>query len=196
MRASKKIELEEKISSFQLHDLTPLKQNSRFLKIVPYQVRLKDGTTFVREKIVKNSQDGRAVIIMALTTDDEVLFVVEPRVFTEEGVGVGLPAGYIEPGEKIEDAVTRELLEETGYSTSKINILGSFYQDEGCSSALNYGVIAINCKKVSCQHLDTDEHIEVFRCNLSEAYELLETGVIRGANSCLTMMLAKEYMKK
>ena len=40
-----------------------------------------------------------------------MLLVIQPRVFTENGVGVELPAGYVELGESIEEASKRELLE-------------------------------------------------------------------------------------
>ena len=196
MRKEKQEELDQKISSFQIQDLTPLQEQSHFLKVVPYNVKLKNGITFKRERLLKNNKDGSASITMAITEDDEVLFVIEPRVFTREGVGVGLPAGYAEKAEDMIEAALRELLEETGYLAGNIQVLGSFYQDEGCSGALNYGLLATKCKKIDTQHLDKDEHIEIFQCTIDEAYELLEKGYIKGANSQLTMLFAKPYLKR
>ncbi len=196
MRKEKLMELHHLISSFEIEDLTPLEEPSRFITVSPYHVKLKNGMEFNRERILKNKKDGSAAITMAITKDDEVLFVVEPRVFIKGGVGVGLPAGYQENQEAMEDASKRELLEETGYLAEEIRVLGSFYQDEGCSGALNYALLATNCEKVSSQHLDKDEHIEIFKCTLDEAYELLENGYIKGANAQLTMLLAKPYLKE
>ncbi len=196
MRKEKLMELNHLISSFEIEDLTPLEEVSHFVTVKPYHVRLKNGMEFNRERILKNKKDGSAAITMAITKDDEVLFVVEPRVFIKGGVGVGLPAGYQENQEAMEDASKRELLEETGYLAKEIRVLGSFYQDEGCSGALNYALLATNCEKVSSPHLDKDEHIEIFKCTLEEAYELLENGYIKGANAELTMLLAKPYLKE
>ena len=83
MRKEKQEELDRKISSFQIQDLTPLQEQSHFLKVAPYNVRLKNGITFKRERLLKNNKDGSASITMAITENDEVLFVIE-RVFLLE----------------------------------------------------------------------------------------------------------------
>lgn len=38
-------------------------------------------------------------LIMPITSDNEILTVIEPRVFTERTVAVSFPARYIEKGE-------------------------------------------------------------------------------------------------
>lgn len=38
-------------------------------------------------------------LIMPITSDNEILTVIEPRVFTKRTVAVSFPAGYIEKGE-------------------------------------------------------------------------------------------------
>lgn len=195
MEPMKRNELKNIISSFQIMKMEEIKTSPHFLTVIPFRVTLEDKTTFVREKLMKGKKDGSAVIIFAVTEEHDVLLVVEPRVFTKEGVGVGLPAGYIEE-EDVLDAAKRELKEETGYGDGQWTIMGSFYQDEGCSSALNYSVLALNCKKVGEQKLDFDEHIQLFLCPLEGVEELLEDGTIKGANSCLTIEHAKRYIKK
>ncbi len=42
------------------------------------------------------------------------------------GEGWSLPAGAIEPGETPQEAITREVMEETGYTVSSTSILGVF----------------------------------------------------------------------
>jgi ADP-ribose pyrophosphatase len=59
-----------------------------------------------------------SVAALALTRDGEVVLIEQHR----EPVGrtvLELPAGIVDPGEAPEDAVVRELLEETGYEAAR-----------------------------------------------------------------------------
>lgn len=172
------------------------KNENRFLTIESYICELNNGRTISREKILKNGKDGSAVIIYPITSDDKTIIAVEPRVFTKNTVGVGLPAGYIEEGEKPIDAAKRELLEETGYISDDLVEVGSFYQDQGCSSAFNHYFIAFNCKKVSEQKLDSSEIIKYFLVDNDELNELLETGTITGLNSAYLIEKCKRYRRR
>lgn len=172
------------------------KENSKFISSEAYHCKLNNGRTITREKILKNGNDGSAVIIFPITHDGKVILAIEPRVFTKRTVDIGLPAGYIENGEKPSIAAKRELKEETGYITDSLIPLGCFYQDQGCSSALNHYYLALNCKKVSKQHLDKDEFIKYILVNFDELDELLENNMIMGLNSAYAIEKGKSYVKE
>ena len=157
-----------------------------FIKTEAYKFTLNNGKTLNREKIIKGNRDGSAVIIVPFI-NDEVLLVIEPRVFTELGVGVGFPAGYIENMEDPKVAALRELREETGLVPDYIEEVDSFYQDEGCSAAYNHIFIAYNCKKLYDQELDKDEYIRYMQFTVDEALELEKSGYINGSNSKLAL---------
>ena len=172
-----------------------LEEESSFLKSVPYSCRLNNGQTIKRERLIKGSNDGSAVVILPLTNSDEVVLTVEPRVFTKRTVGIGLPAGYIEKGEQPIDAAVRELKEETGLVGNEIISLGGFYQDMGISSAYNRLFLIKNCIETHDINPDPGEYIKYIKCKYDEALELIELGYIEGCNAIITLERAKKYIK-
>jgi ADP-ribose pyrophosphatase len=76
------------------------------------------------------------IVVFALTGEDHVVGVWHykhgPRMRT-----LGVPAGYVQPGEKPLDAARREFLEETGYTAARWRSLGKFCVDgnRGCGWA-------------------------------------------------------------
>ena len=169
---------------------------SDFIKVEKYDCFLNNGKVISRDKILKNNKDGSAVIVLAVTKDKEVILTVQPRVFTKRTVGVGLVAGYVEDGEDYIDALKRELLEESGYTSNNIIELCSYYQDDGCSEAFNRGYIAFDCEKVSEQSLDKDEYIKSFLCTLDELVELDDMGYILDCGTKLIIEKAKKFLNK
>ena len=172
-----------------------VEQQNKILQSEAYFFTLNNGRTISREKLIKGKKDGSAAIIMPVVNGDEVLTVIEPRVFTELTVGVGFPAGYIENGEDVNVGALRELREETGYTTNNLIEMDSFYQDEGCSSALNHIFLALDCKKTCEQSLDQDEIVKYMLFSYEELFELERLGYIKGCNSKLALEKSKVYMK-
>ena len=184
MKREKLLELKSCIEEFKVNKMLMVGEGS-FIKSNSYLCYINNGRVIRRDKIVKKSNDGSAVVIMPVTSSGEIITVIEPRVFT----------GYIEKGEDSISAGSRELLEETGYASDDIILLDSFYQDEGCSSALIYSLIAFDSKKVGEQHFDSSEMIKYMSFTYEEILELEEMGYIAGASSKLTLCKAKKYME-
>lgn len=196
MRKEKLDELHSYIEELKVKRLELLDTNGKFLTSERYLVELNNGHVMTREKLVKNGRDGSAAIILPVTTGGNTLLVVQPRVFTRDGVAIELPAGYIDDGETYEEAARRELFEETGYVPESMILLGSFYQDQGCSPAYNQAFLAQGCQKVGSQHLDGDEFIRYFECSYDEAIELMNMGMINDCQSQLTIERSRQYLKK
>ena len=170
--------------------------NNKFLSIERYKCILRNGNTIYREKVLKNGLDGSAAIIFPITEDGKIILAIEPRVFTDKTVDIGLPAGYIEENENPEDAAKRELMEETGYEASKLISLGSFYPDQGCSGALNHYFLALSCKKVCEQSLDESEFIKYILVTFEELDFLYRNGYIKGLNTAYMIEASKKKIKE
>ena len=146
MRKEKLEELKGYIEEFKTIKVEEL-ENPGFLTIHKRLYTLQNGKQVTREILKKNKKDGSAAIILPLTKDLETILVIEPRVATKEGVGISLPAGYIEEGEDPVVAAQRELREETGFEASRIEEICSYYQDEGISGAFNHSFIAYDVEQ-------------------------------------------------
>lgn len=196
MRKEKLDELNEYVELLKTKRKKLMEMTGNFIKVNKYLVELNNGEVITREKILKGNSDGNASIVLPVTVDGNVILVVQPRVFTRSGVGIELPAGYVDVGEEYEDAARRELFEETGYVPENIRLLGQFYQDQGCSAAYNKSFLAEGCRKIGSQSLDSSEFIKYFECSVDELYELVELGMINDLQSQYTIEKAKQYIRR
>ena len=184
------------IESVTYKSLEKIPDEGSFIKTETYRVELKDGESFIREKISKNNGDGSAIVIIPIFENGDVMLCIEPRVFIKNGVGVGFPSGYIEKDEDVIVAAKRELLEETGITASSVINLGGHHQDSGNSAAFNNVLVAFDCKISDSQHLDDSEYIKNYRCSLDETFYLLDEGYITDANSVIALLRLYRYMKE
>lgn len=196
MRKEKEVELKSYIKELSTKEKELTQSSHNFITIEQYQCYLNNGKTITRDKIMKNNQNGSAVLIFPITKEGNTVITIQPRVFTKSTVGIGLPAGYVEENETYEETARRELQEETGYIPDKLIECCAFYQDEGCSSAYNKGFIALGCRSTGKQHLDSSEYIKYVECTIEELLELVERGQITDGGSQLLIEKAKKYLKK
>lgn len=197
IRKAKLEELKSLVSELKTTEVIErqIEQQNKFLQSKGYYFKLNNGRIIPREQLLKGNNDGSAAIIMPVLENNEILTIIEPRVFTELTVGIGFPAGYIEKGEDAKIGALRELREETGFVPKTIFEIDSFYQDEGISSALNHIFLAQDCKKQYEQELDKDEIVKYMTFTYEELLELERLGYIKGCNTKLALAKSKKYVK-
>lgn len=116
------------------------------------------------EFVERNSPQG-AVIIVAVTPEDRVLFVEQYRVPILEFT-IEMPAGLIGDAghaddDNVADAARRELEEETGYTCARIIPLHSGPSSAGMSTEMMHFVRALDLRKVGAGGGDATENIVV-----------------------------------
>ena len=194
MNQSKLEEIEALFTKYGTKHKELVNLDKHFLKIESYKVELNLNKTIYRDKLVKNSGNGSACIIVPILDSNEVVMVVQPRVFAKRGVLLDFPAGYIEEGEDMDQAAKRELEEETGYSASKLERVASYYQDEGISDSRVNIFVATGVKKTKELHLDKDEFLEPILVDFNDLDELIEREYIQGGGGQIAISKVKLRM--
>lgn len=130
----------------------------------------------------RTNAGGMAVIIVAATPEGNLLFVEQDRI-PVEGRTIEMPAGLvgdIEAGESIELAASRELLEETGWQASRIDLLMVGPTSSGMSNERVAFVRARGLVRVHAGGGDDSEHILVHEVAIALAPAWLAAKMAEG----------------
>jgi len=195
MKKETLLKVEKLINKYGVKKLTKVDTTKPFLTIETYKVELNNGEVIYRDKLIKNGGNGNACVIVPLVNDNQVLMVVQPRVFTHLGSQLDFPAGYLDNNEDHRLAAIRELEEETGYRAKEMKEVAYYYQDEGVGNARNKVFIASNLEKVSEVHLDEDEYLESVIVDIDDIRELMDLGYIASGGALigyLELMLSRK----
>jgi len=134
------------------------------------------------------------VNVVALTPALEIVLIRQYR----HGMGKviwEIPAGMVhEVNETLWDAAKRELLEETGYASEKFIEIGSVSADPASYTNLTYSFLALDAEKVSNQHLDDTEEIDVFLLPFEEAIQMAQRGELPQALQVSALFFALLYL--
>jgi ADP-ribose pyrophosphatase len=123
-----------------------------------------------------------AVIVLTILQNSSLLMVENYR----HGAGTNLlelPGGFIHKNELEADAGRRELLEETGYTCNKVELINWFYTWPGRTAQRNFVVIARGLKKGFGKNLDKFECMKVHKSGDKIRRELKRGGKITSATT-------------
>jgi len=113
--------------------------------------------------------------VIALTRDNEVVLIRQYRHGVKE-VLWEIPGGVVNDGEDPLEGVTRELLEETGYTAAEFIQTGALYPNPALQTNTMYCFLALNAEKVTEQKLDDGEDIEVHLVPLDDLVPMMQRG--------------------
>lgn len=133
------------------------------------------------------------VTALPVTQEGKIIMVRQYRHALGETC-IEIPGGCVDDTDKsFEDAIRRELLEETGYEFATIEYLGKTSANPSTNSNLMHMFLARGGKKIAEQKLDSNEEIEIELLSVHEVKELLkENRIIQAMHvTCLKYGLEK-----
>src|SRR6185295_11484959 len=122
-----------------------------------------------------------AAAMVPLKDDGTVVLIRQFR-HAAGGFIYEIPAGKLQPGEDPTVCAARELEEEIGYRSGRLELLSSIFTAPGFTDEVIHIYKATELT-AGRQHLDRDEVLEVIEMPLSEAMSMIETRAIRDAKS-------------
>ena len=140
-------------------------------KIEKVIYKLPDGT----ESAFYIKKEGPAICVLALTKNKEVILAKQFRPGPNEII-LELPGGRTEEGETSEQAIERELLEETGYKGKAKLVTESL--DCAYSTMRRQCFVATDCEKIAEPQNTSSEICETVLLSLYEFRKLLRSGKI------------------
>ncbi|MBL7739794.1 MAG: NUDIX hydrolase [Chitinophagaceae bacterium] len=118
------------------------------------------------------------VTAVPVTEDGKIIMVHQYRHAIGETC-IEFPGGCVDDTDaSFEEAVKRELLEETGYSFSSVKSLGTTSANPSTNNNLMHMFLATGGKKVSEQMLDHNEEIETELFTIDEVKQLVKDNKI------------------
>lgn len=113
------------------------------------------------------------VNVIAITTDGK--FVMERQYrYAADSTNYEIPCGVMEQGETPLEAAMRELKEETGYGGGQWRELMCISANPTSMTNMTHCFVATGVEKVSDQHLDATEELEVHLLSRDEVLALLQ----------------------
>ena len=148
-----------------------------------------NGQVFPRDVIHHNGGVG----VLAIK-DGKILLVKQYRYAVQEET-LEVPAGKLEKGEDPYTCGLRELEEESGYTTERLETLCSLYSTPGFCSEKIY--LYWTKKLIPVEHpraMDEDEDIEVVWVDVRRAQAMVNDGTIQDAKTIIAIQFANLYL--
>ncbi len=165
---------------------------SRLFHIEQLDLRFSNGTEVQYERLCGSSNG--AVLIVPMLDDDTVLLIREYAAGVDR-YELSLPKGRIEDNEEILPAGNREIMEEIGYGSNKLQHLASLTVAPGYLSATTHVVLAQDLYPKRLEG-DEPEELEVVKWKLSELSSLLMHPECTEARTIAALFMTRELLEK
>lgn len=163
-------------------DEQPVYEN-RWFKVRLADVELPDGR-HLDHYVIRQ----RPVALTAAVNDKKEVLLLWRHRFITDTWGWELPAGVVDDGETVEEAASREMLEETGWRAGRLHKLMTVEPSNGLSDALHHVYRAEGAEYVGHPEDDFESGRREWIA-LESIPELVSKGEVRSANAVAALLL-------
>lgn len=153
------------------------------------EIEYNSGNKGIREVAVHN---GGAVVV-AVKDNGKIIMVKQFR-YPFQDFLLELPAGKLEKDEDPELCATRELTEETGYTSKQVTKLGKIYTTPGFCTEVLHIYLAENLLPGNSNREEGEYGMEVFEFSMEELDEKIKNGEIVDSKSISGLQMYKLHL--
>lgn len=159
----------------------------------------------VREDVSRRNSDGAEstfyltenpdwVNVVSITADRMVILIEQFRHGVKSEV-LEIPGGLVDEDEDKRSAALRELVEETGYTTTRMIETGRSHPNPAIQNNTIHHFLALDCERTSEVAFDDHESIVTRLVPLSELDDLVHNGKITHALAVTAIYYAQRYLR-
>lgn len=171
--------------------------NSSYLYQTPFGNLRKDTCELPSGQIIQDyyvTEYSNWVNAVVITKNQQVVLVKQYRHGAKSSF-LEVPAGKPEGNETFEEAVLREVKEETGFtSTSPPILLGEFFVNPATQTNKVISYLIIDAELVTKQDLDDTEVIDVHLVDLKQIDHMIKSGEINQLFTVSAYYLSKDKL--
>ena len=136
------------------------------------------------------------VVVVAVTVDGDFVLCASTAMERDRFFWSFLPDAWSRQMRIPQPGAARELFEETGYAGSEPVFLCKVAPNAACISNFAHCYLIRDCKKVSSQHLDATEDLEIVVMSAEETKKLMAEGGLVQAVHVAAMYYAEKILNK
>lgn len=173
--------------------------NSSYVYKTPFGNLRQDSCELPDGQVIENyyvNEYTDWVNAIVLTKDHQIVLVKQYR-YAAQDFFLEIPAGKLEGNETYEEAILREVREETGFITDKKPILlGEFYVNPATQTNKVITFLIVDAYKAFEQELDPTEFIDVHFVDLNVMETMITNGEINQLFTSSAYYMSKALLTK
>ena len=167
---------------------------SRLFTIETMDLQFSNGEQRTFERLIRAAPSGGAVLIVPMLDNETVLLIREYSAGVDR-YELGLPKGKIDPDETALIAANRELKEEVGYGSRKLQQINSFSIAPAYMEHMTEIILAQDLYPEKLVG-DEPEELEVIPWKINNIQGLLATGECTEARSIAALYLTLDFINQ